>query len=44
MIEIISKGGKAVNSSPNMPSFRGKLSDAQIQGLLGLAFISTLAK
>jgi mono/diheme cytochrome c family protein len=28
MVEIISKGGKAV------PSFRGKLSDAQIQGLL----------
>ncbi|HKD67949.1 MAG TPA: cytochrome c [Candidatus Binataceae bacterium] len=42
IVEIITKGGKAVNSSPVMPPFGGKLSDAQIQDLL--AFIRTLAK
>ena len=42
IVEIISKGGKAVGSSPVMPPFQGKLTDAQIQDLL--AFIRTLAK
>jgi mono/diheme cytochrome c family protein len=42
IVEIITKGGKAVNSSPVMPPFGNKLSAAQIQGLL--AFIRTLAK
>ena len=42
IVDIITKGGKAVNSSPTMPPFGGKLSDAQIQDLL--AFIRTLAK
>ena len=42
IVAIITKGGKAVGSSPVMPSFQGKLTDAQIQDLL--AFIRTLAK
>ncbi len=42
IVDIIAKGGKAVGSSPVMPPFAGKLSDAQIQDLL--AFIRTLAK
>jgi len=42
IVAIITKGGKAVNASPVMPSFQGKLTDAQIQDLL--AFIRTLAK
>jgi mono/diheme cytochrome c family protein len=42
IVDIITKGGKAVGSSPVMPPFGGKLSDAQIQDLL--AFIRTLAK
>jgi mono/diheme cytochrome c family protein len=42
IVAIITKGGKAVNSSPVMPPFQGKLTDAQIQDLL--AFIRTLAK
>jgi mono/diheme cytochrome c family protein len=42
IVDIITKGGKAVNSSPVMPRFGGKLSDAQIQDLL--AFIRSLAK
>ena len=42
IVDIITKGGKAVGSSPVMPSFQGKLTDAQIQDLL--AFIRTLAK
>jgi mono/diheme cytochrome c family protein len=42
IVDIITKGGKAVGSSPVMPPWGGKLSDAQIQDLL--AFIRTLAK
>jgi mono/diheme cytochrome c family protein len=42
IVAIITKGGKAVDASPVMPSFQGKLTDAQIQDLL--AFIRTLAK
>jgi cytochrome c6 len=42
IVDIITKGGKAVDSSPVMPPFGGKLSDAQIQDML--AFIRTLAK
>ncbi|SRR5579875_184798 len=42
IVDIITKGGKAVGSSPVMPRFGGKLSDAQIHDLL--AFIRTLAK
>ncbi len=42
IVDIITKGGKAVDSSPVMPPFGGKLSDAQIQDLL--AFIRALAK
>jgi mono/diheme cytochrome c family protein len=42
IVDIITKGGKAVGSSPVMPSFQGKLTDAQIHDLL--AFIRTLAK
>lgn len=42
IVAIITKGGKAVGSSPVMPPFKGKLNDAQIQDLL--AFIRTLAK
>ncbi len=42
IVDIITKGGKAVGSSPVMPPFGGKLSDAQIQDML--AFIRTLAK
>jgi mono/diheme cytochrome c family protein len=42
IVDIINKGGKAVGSSPVMPPFAGKLSDAQIQDLL--AFIRSLAK
>jgi high-affinity iron transporter len=42
ILAIITKGGKAVDSSPIMPPFGGKLSDAQIQDLL--AFIRSLAK
>jgi len=42
IVDIITKGGKAVGSSPVMLAFGGKLSDAQIQDLL--AFIRTLAK
>jgi mono/diheme cytochrome c family protein len=42
IVDIITKGGKAVGSSPIMPAFGGKLTDAQIQDLL--AFIRTLAK
>jgi cytochrome c6 len=42
IVAIITKGGKAVKSSPVMPAFQGKLTDAQIQDLL--AFIRTLAK
>ncbi|MGO9061765.1 MAG: c-type cytochrome [Candidatus Binataceae bacterium] len=42
ILAIITKGGKAVKSSPVMPPFQGKLTNAQIQDLL--AFIRTLAK
>ena len=42
ILDIITKGGKAVKSSPVMPPFGGKLSEAQIQDLL--AFIRSLAK
>ena len=42
ILEIITKGGKAVDSSPIMPPWGGKLSGAQIQDLL--AFIRSLAK
>jgi len=42
IVAIITKGGKAVNSSPVMPRFQGKLTAAQIQDLL--AFIRTLSK
>jgi mono/diheme cytochrome c family protein len=42
IVDIITKGGKAVGSSPIMPPFAGKLTDAQIQDLL--AFIRSLAK
>jgi cytochrome c len=42
IVDIITKGGKAVGSSPVMPRWGGTLSDAQIQDLL--AFIRTLAK
>lgn len=42
IVAIITKGGKAVGSSPVMAPFGGKLTDAQIQDLL--AFIRTLAK
>jgi mono/diheme cytochrome c family protein len=42
IVDIITKGGKAVGSSPVMPPFGGKLSEAQIQNLL--AYIRTLAK
>jgi mono/diheme cytochrome c family protein len=42
ILAIISKGGKAVGSSPVMPAFAGKLTDAQIQDML--AFIRSLAK
>lgn len=42
IVDIITKGGKAVGSSPVMPRWGGKLSDAQVQDLL--AFIRTLAK
>jgi mono/diheme cytochrome c family protein len=42
IVDIITKGGKAVGSSPVMPRFGGKLSDSQIQDLL--AFIRSLSK
>ncbi len=42
IVAIITKGGKAVDASPVMPAFQGKLTDAQIQDLL--AYIRTLAK
>ena len=42
ILEIITKGGKAVDSSPIMPPWGGKLTGAQIQDLL--AFIRSLAK
>ncbi len=42
IVDIITKGGKAVRSSPVMPPFGGKLTEAQIQDLL--AFIRSLAK
>jgi mono/diheme cytochrome c family protein len=42
ILAIITKGGKAVDSSPIMPPFGGKLSDAQIQDLL--SFIRSRAK
>jgi mono/diheme cytochrome c family protein len=42
IVDIITKGGKAVGSSPVMPPFGGKLTNAQIQDLL--AFIRSLAK
>jgi mono/diheme cytochrome c family protein len=42
IIKIVTGGGKAVDKSPQMPAFAGKLSPAQIQDLL--AFIRTLPK
>jgi mono/diheme cytochrome c family protein len=42
IVDIITKGGKAVGSSPVMPPFGGKLSEAQIEDLL--AYVRTLAK
>jgi len=42
IVDIITKGGKAVGSSAAMPPFGGKLSDAQVQDML--AFIRSLAK
>jgi cytochrome c6 len=42
IIDIITKGGKAVGSSAVMPPFKGKLSEDQIKDML--AFIRTLAK
>ena len=42
ILEIITKGGKAVDSSPIMPPSGNKLTQAQIQDLL--AFIRSLAK
>jgi mono/diheme cytochrome c family protein len=42
IIDIITKGGKAVGSSPVMPPYQGKLTEDQIKDLL--AFVRSLAK